>query len=346
MKKKLFVLLALILTLAMTFTACGGSSGGGKDIEDIATDNMAMDSAPQEAPSVPYATAENGEMGWDTLPTGPAPNPDMPAGDDAGTDIYTGAPENAKIIYTAGLEMETKEFDQAVQSLTETVASMGGYFENRGINQGGRYRSLSCTVRVPVKNFSAFLDKAGEAAHVTYRHEDSEDVSEVYYDNEARLTTQRTKLERLQELLSKAEAMEDIITIESAISDTELQIEYLTGSLRKYDSQINYSTVNIELREVYRLSTDEETPLTFGDRLGSAFTAGFQRGLDGLEDFSISVARNWLSLLIWAVVIAVVILLLRKLSAKRKKTYPTPPLPQKPQEKTQDSESAETGEKK
>lgn len=346
MKKKFFVLLALILTLAMTFTACGGSSGGGKDIEDIATDNMAMDSAPQEAPSVPYAAAENGEIGWDTLPTGPAPNPDMPAGDDAGTDIYTGAPENAKIIYTAGLEMETKEFDQAVQSLTETVASMGGYFENRGINQGGRYRSLSCTVRVPVKNFSAFLDKAGEAAHVTYRHEDSEDVSEVYYDNEARLTTQRTKLERLQELLSKAEAMEDIITIESAISDTELQIEYLTGSLRKYDSQINYSTVNIELREVYRLSTDEETPLTFGDRLGSAFTAGFQRGLDGLEDFSISVARNWLSLLIWAVVIAVVILLLRKLSAKRKKTYPTPPLPQKPQEKTQDSESAETGEKK
>ena len=50
----------------------------------------------------------------------------------------------------------------------------------------------------------------------------------MYYDNEARLTTQRTKLERLQELLSKAEAMEDIITIESAISETELQIEYLT----------------------------------------------------------------------------------------------------------------------
>lgn len=341
MKKKAFVLLTLILTLTMTFAACGGSGG-----KEIATDNMSMESAPQEAPSVPYAAAENGEIGWDTLPTGPAPSPDMPAGNDAGTDIYTGAPENAKIIYTAGLEMETKEFDQAVQSLTEAVTDMGGYFENRGINQGGRYRSLSCTVRVPVKNFSAFLDKAGEAAHVTYRHEDSEDVSEVYYDNEARLTTQRTKLERLQELLSKAEAMEDIITIESAISDTELQIEYLTGSLRKYDSQINYSTVNIELREVYRLSTDEETPLTFGDRLGSAFTMGFQRGLEGLEDFSISVARNWLSLLIWAVMIVVVILLLRKLSAKRKKAFTTPPLPEKPQEKTEDPESVETGGKK
>ena len=314
MKKKLFVLLALILTLAMTFTACGGNSGGGKD---IATDNMAMDSAPQEAPSVPYAAAESSEIGWDTLPTGPAPSPDMPAGDDAGTDIYTGAPENAKIIYTAGLEMETKEFDQAVQSLTETVVSMGGYFENRGINQGGRYRSLSCTVRVPVKNFSAFLDKAGEAAHVTYRHEDSEDVSEVYYDNEARLTTQRTKLERLQELLSKAEAMEDIITIESAISDTELEIEYLTGSLRKYDSQINYSTVNLYLREVYRLSTDEDAPVTFGDRLASAFSSGLSSGVANLDDFAIFLARNWLTLLVLAAVIVAAVLLLRR--RKRKK---------------------------
>ena len=45
-------------------------------------------------------------------------------------------------------------------------------------------------------------------------------------------------------------------------------IEYLTGSLRKYDSQINYSTVNLQLYEVYRLSTDEEVPQTFGERLG------------------------------------------------------------------------------
>ena len=53
--------------------------------------------------------------------------------------------------------------------------------------------------------------------------------------------------------------MEDIIALESAISETELEIEFLTGSLRKYDSKINFSTITLSLREVYRLSTDEES---------------------------------------------------------------------------------------
>lgn len=306
MKKKFLVLLTLALALTAALTACGGAKGGDAG-------NSAM---PQAAPSL-NSKAE--ESGWDaSAPMEPMADMDMPAGAEGASGIYSGIPENAKVIYTAGLEMETKEFDSASKALEAAVAEVGGYFESRSVNQGGLYRSMSCTVRVPVERFTSFLDKAGETAHVTRRQEDNEDVSEAYYDNEARLTTQRTKLERLQELLSKAEAMEDIITIESAISDTELQIEYLTGSLRKYDSQINFSTVTIELYEVYRLSTDEEAPLTFGDRLGSAFGTGLQRGMDGLEDFAISIARNWVSLLIWAAVIAAAVLLLRKRSLRKK----------------------------
>ena len=106
--------------------------------------------------------------------------------------------------------------------------------------------------------------------------------------------------------------MEDIITIESAISETELQIEYLTGSLRNYDSLINFSTINLSLREVYRLSTEEETPVTFGDRLASALKRGFERGISDLEDFVISVARNWLTLTIWAVVIVAAVVVIRR----------------------------------
>ena len=65
--------------------------------------------------------------------------------------------------------------------------------------------------------------------------------------------------------------MADIITIESAISDTELEIERLTGSLRDYDSRINYATVTIFLSEVAQLSNVEEPAVTFGARLGNAF---------------------------------------------------------------------------
>lgn len=325
MKRKVFALWAA-LALLLALAGCGGGANGakgGRDMSFTATDSIS-----------PNAPAASEETGWDAPMEAPAPEPD---GSYGGGNV----PANAKIIYTAEMDLETKEFDQASQALADTVADLGGYFESRSLNQGGQYRSLSCTVRIPVENFVTFLDRAGETAHVTSRHEDQEDVSENYYDQEARLTTQRTKLARLQELLSRAESMEDIITLESAISETELQIEYLTGSLRKYDSLIGYSTVNLYLREVYRLSGDEEVPVTFGDRLGSAFSTGLQRGVEGLEDFAISLARNWMGLLIWAAVIAAIVLLVRRLNRKRRAARAVPPPAPSPLRAEQNAAEAE-----
>ncbi len=335
MKKKLFALSAALLLL-LSLAACGGSAGGAD-----------FNSTAQSVPRAPAYTEEKGydmpaeEIGWDTAM--PAPEPESPEGGYGGMDgSYGGVPANAKIIYTADMDLETREFDDASKALAEIVKELGGYFEGRNVNQGGRYRSLNCTVRVPVDNFVTFLDRAGEAAHVTSRSEYLEDVSEAYYDQETRLATQRIKLERLQDLLSKAENMADIITIESAISDTELQIEYLTGSLRKYDSQINYSTVNLSLREVYRLSTDEEVPMTFGDRLAVAFSSGLSAGVANLDDFAIFVARNWLTLLLFAAVIAGVVLLFRRSRKKRAARFAPVPPPaggaeeKKPEEKKED----------
>lgn len=302
-------LLPVLLCALLTLTACGGGSNSAASRP--ADNNMvSTDSAPQ-------APAE-GEYGWalDGADTGmPEPSPEESGG---------GLPAGVKIIYTADVDLETKEFDQASQALDEAVKELGGWFESRSLYQGGSYRRLSCTIRVPAEQFEPLLERAGEAAHMVSRDAYSEDVSEAYYDSEARLTTQRTKLERLQTLLGQAESMEDIIALESALSETELQIEYLTGSLRRYDSLVGYSTVNLQLREVYRLSTDEETPMTFGERLGSAFSTGLQRGRDNMEELVIGLAANWMTLLLLAAVIAGGVLGLRRLGRRRRKAVPPP----------------------
>ena len=211
----------------------------------------------------------------------------------------------AKIIYTADVTLETREFDDASSKLNALVLSTGGYFESRQLNQGGSYRSIYCVIRVPAERFAEFIAQSGEVAHLTYCNEYSENVSEVYYDIEARLTTQRTKLQRLQELLAQAKDMSDIITIENEISNTELQIEYLTGRLRGYDSLIEYSTVNLSLREVYRLSDEEPAPVTFGDRIAVAFDRGIDQLVENAEDLVLFVVQNWLNLIVWGVIIFV-----------------------------------------
>lgn len=320
MKKK-FLPILLSLVLVLSLAACGGSAGG-------------SDSSSADRPVGPAGdmTNEGGNGmagGWDDSYDAEAPE----SGESA---IDSTLPANTKVIYSADMTLETTEFDSAEQAISRIVAGLGGWFENRSVYQGGGPRILRCTVRVPAKEFTAFLEQVGQAAHVTSRDEYAEDVSEAYYDSESRLVTQQTKLERLHHLLSQAEVMEDIISLENAISETELEIERLTGSLRKYDSLVGYSTITLRLEEVYKLSTDEEVAVTFGQRLGSAFSLGLERGVNGVEEFCIALARNWFNLLILAVMVVCIILFLRwrwkKMNGPRPPKPPQPPQPPTPPE--------------
>ena len=94
--------------------------------------------------------------------------------------------------------------------------------------------------------------------------------------------------------------MEDIIVIESAISETEERIEELSGTLRRYDSLVDYATIELSLSEVYRFSNVEELPKSYASRLGSAFVDGLRDFGQWLEDVTISIAYAWLWLAILA----------------------------------------------
>ena len=299
MKKWSALLLSLML-LVMTLTACGGSNAAMDKSDSAASDSIIFDES-ETAGDMFFedAKADGGSI------------------DLTGQGI-SGVRENAKVIRRANMDMQTKEFDSATEALAKLVGDLNGYFESRDLYNRGSYRSGSFVVRIPVASFDVFCTQAGQLCHLTYFSAADEDISEQYYDTEARLTTQRTKLERLQELLSRAENMEDIITIESAISETELQIEYLTGSLRKYDSLVDYGTIVINIDEVYRLSNEEEPVTTFGGRMSRAFVNGLKNIVDSLEDFAVFLAYNWLTLLVLFAIIGAVVTAVVKQKKKKK----------------------------
>lgn len=234
-------------------------------------------------------------------------------------------PENGtKLIRTAQLQMETTDFDGVTSSLNELVSKSKGYFESTSIqNAGGGYRTAAYTVRVPAENLDAFLSGAGQLCHMLSQSSNAQDVSENYYDTQGRLKTQQTKLERLQTLLAKAEKMEDIITLESAISDTEQTIDDLSGTLQHYDSQVNDSTVTISLNEVYKLSNVEEPTVGFFGRVGIAFASGWKNFTSALESIAIFFAYGWPWILLLAAAAAAVIRI--ESGIRKKKAGPAAP---------------------
>ena len=317
MKRGLALFLAALLT-ALALTACGG--GGGYSGGSASSAPSASESQTAYDDSGDEWKAEVREFGFDA----PA---DAAGGSPAEPEATTEEPRedrlaSAKMVYTASIQAETQDYDACTAALEELVDRLGGYLEYASSDsRGDGSRSASYTVRVPAKEFRGFLKTVGEISHVTSQDQNAENISERYYDTESRLETQKTKMERLQTLLSKAENMEDIIDLENAISETEYQIEQLTGSLRHYDSLVDFATIDVRLREVLRLTTVEEAPPTFGSRLGNAFTDGLRGFGDFLQGLAIFLAYNWLWLLFLGLVLLAVVKLSKRAQARRTETF-------------------------
>ncbi len=295
----------LALTLALALTACGASSKGTAPSENGAY--------AQSAPAAPEMPMDAAEGYWADGATADyaykAENGASGATDNAMPEL----PDGVKMIYRASLELETTEFERSDAEIQALTKRLGGYFEEQSTRtRSGGYRSASYTVRVPAAKFAEFLGQVGSICTVSYQTQSAEDVSEYYYDMESRLETAKIKLDRLQELLAKAEEMEDIITLEGAISDTEYQIERLSGEKRHYDSLIGYSTINVSLNEVYRVTEIETAPLTFGQRIGQSFREGLRDFGSAMEDFAEWLAYSWLTLLVIAVIIVAVVKLAKR----------------------------------
>ncbi|WP_160662532.1 DUF4349 domain-containing protein [Colidextribacter sp. OB.20] len=265
--------------------------------------------------------------GEDFLPAPEEPGePDMPQGGAEGGSIYQNP--QAKLIRRAELTIQTEKFDESEAALKRLTAECEGYFENASLYGGSRRdayanRSGEYTVRVPAEKYDQFLSGTGNLGYVTNKAESSKDVGEEYFDIEARLKTQRTKQERLLALLEKAETMEDIIALESALSDVEYQIEMYSSDLRRYDALIGYSTFNVYLNEVNRVTEEVGETASLGARMAAGFQASVHGLGQGFQNFLVWVSYNVFLLVVLAAAAAAGVVIgkrkLKKLREQEKK---------------------------
>ena len=225
-----------------------------------------------------------------------------------------------KLIRTIYLSLQTTEFDSVLSDLSAKTTELGGYIENSSISGNSYYyqstRYASYTIRIPSDQLDQFVDIVGELGNVTQKNESVEDVTLQYVDVESRKKALETEQERLLELLSQAENMEDLLAIESKLSDVRYELENYGSQLRMLDNQIDYSTVNVDVDEVERV-TDTGEKSFFGEikeRFGdSLYTVG--RDMRG---FVILVLGSLPILIVWAVIIIVVVLAVKKIRKGRK----------------------------
>ena len=159
-----------------------------------------------------------------------------------------------KIIRRVNMSMETRDFDALAESLSEAVASVGGYAESSNVYSRSGSRQASYVFRIPSAKLDAFLASLSTLGNVLSRSENAEDVTLAYVDTESRIRALKAEETALLEMMEKAASLSDLMSIRSRLTDVRYQLDSYEAQLRKYDSLIDYSTVSVSVSEVERLS--------------------------------------------------------------------------------------------
>ena len=207
--------------------------------------------------------------------------------------------QNSKIIYTANLTLESKDYDAARTALDEALADADGYMESSNESTyTGSSRSLSLTLRVPQEHYASFLAAAAQAGNLVNRSEQAEDVTSQYVDLEARLANLKAQRTRLQELQASADNLSDLLEIESSLSDVQYQLESYQSQLDWYSDQVECCTVYISLDEVQTYTPVDES---FVSRLQNALLDGWANFTGGVQDLAVIIVGCWPAIVVGAI---------------------------------------------
>lgn len=289
MKKK--VILGCLIISTLLFTACGGSS------------KESYDRAPAAA------TEESNYYGGYEEPAMESNSSELSRADQLNDTAR-------KLIKTYNLSAETEVFDEFMTNLEAEINNLGGYIQNMDTYNGSNYsyrsnKSSTLTIRIPVKNLEAFVNYVGNAANITNKNLSVEDVTMAYVDVESRKATYEIEQERLLALLEKAESMEDIISLESRLSEVRYKLESMATQLRTYDNLVDYATVYINVNEVQKYTEPE--PEAYSARLVRSFTDSVYNVWEGLKDFLVGFVGAIPGLVILAIVITIIVVIIKAL---------------------------------
>ncbi|HID34720.1 MAG TPA: DUF4349 domain-containing protein [Anaerolineae bacterium] len=237
---KRWIAIAILLLIALAVGACGSASAPPTESraipQGITTQVVERPAEMPRAAEVLSAEESDGTGGASSL---------APLTADSLTDVR-------KIIYQGNMVLFVEDTEQAAREIQAMAESAGGYVaQMRGYRQGDRV-IYDITIRVPAEKFENARNALRElAVRVDSESVITEDVTDQYYDIEARLKTLKETEAELTELLRETRErggdVDEIMKIYDRLTRIRADIESLQGQLNRLDKLVAFSTLDIHL---------------------------------------------------------------------------------------------------
>lgn len=239
--KRAVIGVAVLLAIGFGVGSLGGSSGDVASVGPLGQDvaqgrGFAGGSSVRSAFGSGSADEADAGVARDEAPpntTGPA----LPLGD--------------RIIRTAELSLEVAEgsFDTAWTRALDVARRLRGSVLTSSTGSTTVIPSGELTIRVPTESFEEALIALRRLGAVRGDQTSSQDVTEEYIDLRARLRNLRAQESVMLKLMARAQTIQDTITVQSQLSEIQLEVERIVGRLSFLDARTEFSTITTRLAE-------------------------------------------------------------------------------------------------
>jgi hypothetical protein len=205
---------------------------------------------------------------------------DQPPGGDAQVGERQALAEPGKlqrqIIYDADVRIIVEDFEEIPEKVDRLVLGAGGFVAQQKLHgKSGRPRSGEWKIRLPLDGYAEFLDAAKKLGELQSLAANSQDVTDQYYDLEARIRNKQKEEARLVKHLEESTGkLEEILAVEREISRVREELERMEGRIRVLKDLVSLTTVTLHVDEI-KGYVPPQAP-TFAVRISRAFVGSWK----------------------------------------------------------------------
>ena len=181
-----------------------------------------------------------------------------------------------KIIKDGTMRIKTADMPASKKRFDVLLKSLNAYYELEDLQNNDAEIRYELKIRIPAENFEKLITSIeGGGDEITSKNIQARDVTEEYLDIATRLENKRVYMKRYQELLGKAQKIEDILAIDENIRTLQEEIESSEGRLKYLNDQVAFSTLNVTLFKAKEYTYKAPQQDKFTERVKSAFSNGW-----------------------------------------------------------------------